>query len=240
MALTTNSDFASELVLNRIMNGQLKSDTGKTITAGGRATAAKFDATAHANAVVATNVSKGVTLAQGAVDAMTELAAKVKKLQELAGTASDDDEAQAYATSIKNDINNILNTTVDGIAVLGGSEKTVDLGLGSGSLTLKYELKPTSTTDSSNAFKALYNALANFTVANATPGATDTEGNSLDLCSPALEYLYQQIALAGSQVETLSNRYEMVNDLNTTYKTATDMQAVTGGGSASSLLSQII
>lgn len=235
MALTTNTDFASELVLNRIMNGQLKSDTGKTVTAGGRATAAKFDATAHANAVVATNVSKGMTLAQGAVDAMTELAAKVKKLQELAGTASDDDEAKAYATDIKDHIDKILATKVDGVTVLGNATANpndlgvVNLGLGSGTLTLYHDINANDT-----AFNKLYVALDTFKVANATPNDTN------DKCTAALEYLYQQIALAGSQAETLNNRYEMVNDLNTTYKTASDMQAVTGGGSASSLLSQII
>lgn len=231
MALTTNTDFASELVLNRIMNGQLKSDTGKTVTAGGRATAAKFDAAAHANAVVATNVSKGLTFAQGAVGAMSELAAKVKKLQELAGSASSPSDAAAYALALKDDIDIILQTKEDGKDVLGETGISVDLGLGTGTgtegkkMALVYNIDADGT-----AFNDLHKELdADFTAEQANT-----------LCSAALEYLYQQIALAGSQVETLNNRYEMVNDLNTTYKTATDMQAVTGGGSASSLLSQII
>lgn len=230
MALTTNSDFASELVLNRIMNGQLKSDTGKTVTAGGRATASRLNATAHANAVAASNVAAGLTLATGAQNALTELVKKVETLRKDAAAAKDDDEAKAIAATIRNDIDAILQTQIDATFVLGGKDGdkdlgTVSLGLDSGNATVGVKVNEGTTK-----FKVLYGKLGSFTIEDAT---SETMTN-------AINELYQDIALAGSQYETLNDRYEMINDLNTTYKTASDNQAITEGGSASSLLSQII
>lgn len=233
MATTINNDFASELVLNRIMNGQIKSDTGKTVTAAGRVMASRLDATAFANSVAAANVSNGLTIAQSAQNAMTELAAKVKKLQELGATAKTDDEVQAYATGMKAEIDALLDTQADGAAVIGGKAgdqdlQTVDLGLGSGPINVGVQVNKGGTNGTK--FNALYAVL--------TTGATQADIDGL--CSAAIDELYAAIATVGSQYDTMNNRYQMLNDLNETYHAASDMQAVTAGGSASSLLSRIL
>lgn len=230
MATTINNDFASELVLNRIMNGQIKSDTGKTVTAAGRVMASRLDATAFANSVAAANVSNGLTIAQSAQNAMTELAAKVKKLQELGATAKTDGEVQAYATGMQAEIDALLDTQADGAAVIGGKAgdqdlQTVDLGLGSGTIGVGVQVNKSGTK-----FNALYTKLST--------GAT--QANIDGLCSAAIDELYAAIATVGSQYDTMNNRYQMLNDLNETYHAASDMQAVTAGGSASSLLSRIL
>ncbi|MBE6440883.1 MAG: hypothetical protein E7022_00920 [Desulfovibrio desulfuricans] len=236
MATTINNDFASELVLNRIMNGQIKSDTGKTVTAAGRVMASRLDATAFANSVTAANVSSGLTFAQGAQDALTELVSKVKKLQELASGAVSDEEARAYSTSLKTDIDAILNTKIDGKSVLGtaaggGTLPSVNLGLGSSSLNVGIDVNASGTK-----FNALYALLGQtgFTRAVATPG------DAADAITDAINELNAAIATVGSQYDTMNNRYQMLNDLNETYHAASDMQAVTAGGSASSLLSRIL
>lgn len=230
MATTINNDFASELVLNRIMNGQIKSDTGKTVTAAGRVMASRLDATAFANSVAAANVSNGLTIAQSAQNAMTELAAKVKKLQELGATAKTNDEVQAYAAGMKTEIEALLDTQADGAEVIGGKAgdkalQTVDLGLGSGPVNVGVQVNKSGTK-----FNDLYAVLST--------GAT--QANIDGLCSDAIDELYAAIATVGSQYDTMNNRYQMLNDLNETYHAASDMQAVTAGGSASSLLSRIL
>ena len=130
--LSVNTDFSSELLLNRIMNGQMKTDTGKTVTAGTRSTAAKLDATALSLGVSAAAVGSAKTIAQGTQSALTEVVAQLKSLRDqlASPTADKSTIAGTYAANLTA----LLGTTVDDTVVLGATGKNVKLGTSNGEI----------------------------------------------------------------------------------------------------------
>ena len=61
-----------------------------------------------------------------------------------------------------------------------------------------------------------------------------------NLADEAISTLLSKVSQAGSQLSTLQNRYDMLNDLVQTYQTSSNEQAFTKGGSSSSLLNQLL
>ena len=217
--LSVNTDFSSELLLNRIMNGQMKTDTGKTVTAGTRSTAATLDATALSLGVTAAAVGSAKTIAQGTQSALTEVVSQLKSLRD--ALTSPGADAATLGGAYKTSLDKLLATTVDGNAVLGATGQDVKLGSGTAEKISIGGVNLANKTD----FKALY------TVLETAP--TDT------LVDKAITEVNTLIGLEGAKYSLLSNRVDMLNDLTTTYQTASDDQAVSTGGSASSLLNAL-
>ena len=128
--------------------------------------------------------------------------------------------AQSLAATVKQDIDALLQTEVQGVQVLGNAGRTVQLGLGaSDAMTVGQA----DINRSGSKFSALYNAL--------TSGLTQTSARSL--CEDALNELTAAIGVQGSHYRILSNRYDMLNDLSGTCHTASDSQSVTTAASSS-------
>ena len=55
-----------------------------------------------------------------------------------------------------------------------------------------------------------------------------------------IAHLYATVATEGAKASLLANRYDTLNDLAANYKVASDNQAVTEGGSPTSLLNHLL
>ncbi len=222
--LTENTDFAAELLLNKIMNGQYRTTNGNTITMGGRINAAHLDVASRANNAAAGNVAKGVTIVDGTQDALTEILALAKNAYEAATTTTDSVALKKLGTEYSNQLARLIATTLDGVAVLGGT--TIDLGAGSGSLSVGVDI----TADAG--YQALVSAISSMAAGDTTAAYSIMEN--------AIKGVLGLISVAGAQANLLNNRYDMLNDLASSYHTASDHQVVTQGGNATSLLNALL
>ncbi|MBQ7585948.1 MAG: hypothetical protein IJU40_06860 [Desulfovibrionaceae bacterium] len=220
-----NTDFAAELLINRVMNGQLETINGKTINAASRLMATRHDATAFSCDVLAENVAWGKTIVQGTQNALTELVDQVKKIRE---TFSVDDASvrnSDIASSYVDQLNAILQTEVNGLKVLNGSGTGLDLNIGINSQD--FINIGNANVLSGSAFSTLY---TNLSITSGSDYSTIS-----DYCDKAIEELYGAIANQGVKYKILDNRYVMLNDLASSYHDASDDQAVNMGGSMSVL-----
>ena len=222
--LTENTDFAAELLLNKIMNGQYRTTNGNTITMGGRINAAHLDVASRANNAAAGNVAKGVTIVDGTQDALTEVLALAKNAYEAATTTKDSAALAALGTEFSSQLNSLISTTLDGVAVLG-TTTGIDLGAGSGTLSAGVDL----TADAG--YQALSSAIGSMAAGNTSAAYSTME--------KAINGILGLISVAGAQANLLNNRYDMLNDLASSYHTASDHQVVTQGGNATSLLNAL-
>ena len=222
--LTQDPDFASELLLNRIMNGQLTPESAKTVTAANRALATNCDATGASYGVIAANTAAGMTIVQGTQDALTELVSQVKTLGEICSGCTSNSEAQRAALRVKENIDQILAASVNGVNVLGNTGTNVTIGE-SETLTVG----KANVNNAGSAFDALYSNLSSL-----------TPGNAKSLCDAAVEELYGAIAVQGAQYNILSNRYDMLNDLVGTYHLASDEAAKQASASSDTLLHVVL
>lgn len=228
-SLSYDSDFASELVLNRIMNGQLEPASKKTVTAANRALASDFDATGYSYGVIAENIAVGKTVVEGSQNALTEVMDQVKRLGEICSALDDPGEAQRSAREVWQNIAAIMKTEV-GLPNLQGSRVHVFHDASSGPLNVTIgegsnDVLPVGDIDldALAGFNALHTAVNNGTISSA---------NAMSLCEDAVEDLLGAIANQGAKSQILSNRYDMLNDLISTYHEASDDSSKVIGPSA--------
>ncbi len=230
--LSQDSDFASELLLNRVMNGQAEPSSGMTVTAANRALASKFDATSYNYNVLAENVAEGMTIVDTTQDALTELLSHVKRFGELLETADNSTMASELAQSLKKNFDLILDTESHGVKVLQNGGKNITLGEDFSS-SGGNDVLPVGNVDilnSSGAFGTLYDAISSGSV---------TSDNAMELAKNATEQIVGAIAHEGARHMILSNRYSMLNDLASTYHKASDDEAKQNVASDNTLLNVI-
>lgn len=218
--LVQNTDFSAELLLNKVMNKQLKTQNGNTITLTGRMNASKLDAQAQSYGVLAENVAKGATIATATQNALTEMLSLAKKAQE-ANVMTDTDQMKKLGKELQNQYSALISTQVEGVSVLQGST-AFDLGLGSGNLTLGLG-------NNSSFLSSLNTALGSI-----------SGGSSASNLDTIVNDLYGLLSVEGTKADLVNNRYDAINDLVSSYKTASDNQVVTEGGSATSLLNSLL
>lgn len=235
--LVENRDFSSQLLLNKIANGQLRSESGKTITMAGIANAARLDANAKALGSVAANVATGVVLAEGAQGLMTEIRAQVQKLGELAqsGATSGVSNVSNYVNMtlqpVVNSINTLLQSQVDGVQVLGagaGTTRNIVVDTNGNSVTV-------GGLDLNTSGTKLNTALTSLSSITDSSGLTTLASTAAD----AVDELSGRIQTQGAQTSFLKNRADSLNDMIASHTKASLRQVVTAGGSASSLLHQL-
>lgn len=221
--LVKNTDFSAELLLNKVMNKQYKTQSGNTLTLAGRLNASQLDSAAQRFGVQAENVAKAATFADGVQDNMTELLDLTKQVQSALNSTTDTASLQRLGNSFSSQFDGIVAASIDGAQLLGGT-KAADLGLSSGTLTL-------GQSDISKAYSSLTSAIASMANGSAyDPSNLDT----------TIAQLNAGIAAEGSKASLLHNRYAALNDLASSYLNASNDQAVTEGGSASSLLNSLL
>ncbi|MCR5813545.1 MAG: hypothetical protein K6G15_03490 [Desulfovibrio sp.] len=218
--LVENTDFAAELLLNKVMNGQYRAESGKTLTMAGRINASHLDARARSYNVSAENIEKGSVIADATQDVLAEMIALAKKVQEANLSTTDATSLTKLGTEFSNQFSTLYNTVVEGISVLQRTQG-VDLGLG-GQISVGVSGDADLT--------ALSTAVADLA------GGSTTAQNLDDI----IAHLYATVAAEGSKASLLGNRYDTLNDLAANYKTASDNQAVTEGGSPTSLLNHLL
>ena len=218
--LTKNTDFAAELILNKVMNGQYKASNGNTLTLGGRINAAHLDAQAHTLDVTAENVVKARTIADATVNGLTEMISLAKKAQESNNGSIASTDLAKIGTELQKQFGEIYKATVEGVSVLSGST-TVGLGLGNGALTLG--------ASGDAGIAALSSALSSLAA-----------GSTASNLETTIDALAASLGVHGSRASVIQNRYDMLNDLAVSYKEASDDQAVAGGGSPTSLLNALL
>jgi hypothetical protein len=221
--LVKNTDFSAELLLNKVMNKQYKTQSGNTLTLAGRLNASQLDSGAQRFGVQAENVAKAATFADGVQDNMTELLDLTKQVQSALNSTTDSNALKRLGTSFESQLTGITSAKIDDIALLGGT-KSADLGLGSGTFAL-------GQADISAAYTGLTAAIDSMkTNGTYAPSALDT----------TIAQLNAGIAAEGSKATLLHNRYDALNDLASSYLNASNDQAVTEGGSATSLLNSLL
>ncbi|MCR4666351.1 MAG: hypothetical protein K5657_03555 [Desulfovibrio sp.] len=223
-SLVKNTDFAAELLLNKVMNGQYRTENGKTLTMAGRINASKLDSTANTFNVQAENVAKGSTIADATQDALTEVLNLAKSLQNSAASITDSEALKTMAAAYKSELAKLTATEVDGFAVLGGTTG-VDMGLESGELDVGVDVTGLG------GYSDLSGAISNM------ESGTAVTASSLDAI---VSNLYAAVAAAGTKASVLGNRYDTLNDMASSYKNASDSQVVTAGGSPTSLLNSLL
>ncbi|MBQ7606467.1 MAG: hypothetical protein IJU76_00545 [Desulfovibrionaceae bacterium] len=218
--LTQDSDFASELLLNRVMNGQAEAQSGMTVTAANRALASKFDAAGYSYNVLAENVAEGMTIVDTTQNALTELLSQVKRFGELVSSAEDSSMATELAKSMQKNFDAILDTESHGVRVLQNAGKEITMGenfvLGSNGVRDVLPVGNVDIANSSGAFGTLYDAITSSSV---------TADNAMDYANDAVDQILGAIAKEGARHQILSNRYTMLNDLASTYHKASDDEA---------------
>ncbi|MBQ7738905.1 MAG: hypothetical protein IJT59_04565 [Desulfovibrionaceae bacterium] len=229
-AVERNTDFAAELLLNRVMNGQLETSKGKTINGATRHMATCHDATAYTYGVLAENVAYGKTIVEGTQNALTELVDQVKKIRNIYSTDDSSVFDPSVTSALKSNIDSLLATEIEGVTVLGNSGRNLTLGIeGNEQITIGKANVNNSTAHA--AFHNFYDELSR--LSNGTSTSTSTQIR--DLCDKAMTDLYGEIATQGQQWNILDNRYTMFNEMVSSYHQFSDEQAVNMGGSMSVL-----
>ncbi len=219
---STTSSMASELLLNKIMNGQLETDSGKTVTAGTRSSAAALSNEALTPALESAEVKKGEAYATEFQSHVTEAVNYLTNLQAAVSGAANDTAAAALLTGAKTFLATIQGTTINGVTPLAAASPTaLTASLGNGqTLTIG----GTAATD-----------LATFTSSAATTKAT-----ILTAIQTAITELNESVATTGLQVQTLRGRSALYDDIAATYSDAASQQYITDVSDSTDLLENVL
>lgn len=237
--LVQSTDFSSDLLLNKVMNGQYRANSGKTITLAGRINAVTLDGQATQYNVQAENARLGAIDADAVANSLTEIADIAKRAIQINKTMSGDDLAAA-ATGLKDELDAILKTeNSNGDLLFGTDTVKHDLGQGSGEITISVD--PTK-----GGIKALSDALTS--MSTATPDDPSTTADESVPPTPAADGVLEgafgnilaETTNAASKAALFQNRYSSLNDLTTSYASASNDQVVNAGGNSTSLLNNLL
>lgn len=231
----SGSGLSAELLLNKIMNGQVRTESGNTVTIGSRARASELNREALDPSISSANVKAYVGYATAIQSNLSELKGYLENYgKALAGatltsSVSLSKNATAHITAVG-------TTNIDGTPVFGGATAatngiTVDIGLG-GSLVLGNYAIATDLTDLQAAITALEAGVA----ADYETLADDVQ-TELDA---ALEIVNSHVGVAGMHATTLQNRSDVLDDMAIAYSDAASQQFVVGTGGAGDLLGNVL
>ncbi|MDR1777634.1 MAG: hypothetical protein LBR31_07395 [Desulfovibrio sp.] len=231
--IAASSDLAAELVLNKIMNNQLATSTGKTVTAAGRTMAAKLSSEGYAAGAAAGAVSSGLGYVQAAQSQVTEMVAKLQELQKTfaaATSAADVVAAQTQADTAFNYITSqLLTAKIGGTSgqslFPGSSGLTINAGMGAQIKILGSDPAATMTTLTGTV--------------TGLSAATDAQ-TALDALNTAIGELEGYISDYGISYKQLSDRAAVLNDLAAGFDEAAAGQSINATQGASALLSAML
>lgn len=233
---TATSSLASELLLNKIMNGQVQTSTGKSVTAAGRAVSNRLSSTAYELRTAEKNMSYG----EGYVSA-----------------------AQGEVTSAKDQLNSLKKSLLDvmgNMAANGTDFKTVGKAVSEGAIQASKAIAgakyngTTLFTGTAMTFKAgnglnisvLGDALSNNTIfknaISAAKGVTDsaTATTASNAINTAIAELEKFEAKYGESIKALQNRQLLLADQGASLDSTAAAQSVASMSGASNLLSGML
>lgn len=220
-----NTDFSADLLLNKIMTGQYRTQNNNSITIAGRMNAAHLDSTATKLNIEAETARKGMVLADSAANGLSEILERVRDFAEINTTLTGSD-LQSAASEVQSQLTTLIGTQVNGTSVLGGETNVL---LGQGDTTgVKVGLDLANET----AYKAFTEALTDL-VDNGT-AIDDT------VIKSAINELMVNITNEAGKSNVLENRYNSLNDLANSYHDASDDQVVTAGGNSTLLINKLL
>ncbi len=216
---TGSSTMATELLLNKIMNGQVDTGTGKTVTAGSRAAAAELSRDAMTPALESANVKKSEAYAVEYQNDVTEIVNYLNNLnQALAG--ADDTMGAQLSLEAKAFLGTYATKTIGGGTPFTDDTAALDIGNGQ---TL---------------------VIGNNTTANDALTAFDTEVTTTAALQAyvdtALSAFNSELARTGLQVETIRGRSALLDDVAATYSDAAANQYVVDTSGVNDLLNNIL
>ena len=229
------NNLAAELLLNKIMNGQLDPGTGKTVTSGTRSMSSELRRDAVGPSVASAAVKKSVSTAQEIQTRLTEASDYFQSLDKsLAGSTPASakrliSDAEAYMTSLS-------ALTVDGSAVFGTGTIVASLGTPGESLTLGNTglaaAMATATTELGD-LKALTGTETDAVIQTAVDKARAGLAPLIDLANA-------QIGVGAMQIGTLEGRSSVLDTIAGDFAEAANNQFVTNTGSATNLLNNVV
>jgi hypothetical protein len=231
------NDLAAELLLNKIMNGQVKTESGKTVTAGSRAKASELNRQAVAPSIASANVKAGIA---SAVQIQTHLTEGKAYLENLDKALADTTQVSAkkLATDAKKYMGNFLNLEVDGIKVFEDTANTIDVSLGFGDTLTLGDIDFDSV--HAAALVTSLDALIATTPATTEADLATAVKNVRDDLEAAIATANSNLGLTGMQVQTLEGRSAVLDDLSATFTDAASQQFVVGTGGAEDLLGNVL
>lgn len=237
MAGTVNgatSSLASELLLNKIMNGQVKTSTGKTVSAAGRAISSRLGGDAYSARAAESNMAYGEGLASSAQNEVSSIKDQLLKtkqnllgvLANTAATSADFATAGAAAQGVyKNLSATVAGAKYNGQRLLGNTAISLNAGNG-----MKIDVLPVRGASLVTPLKAAFSGVNNATAANAALTAINT----------AIDGLIKQEAVLSDSVKALQNRQLLLADQGANLDNAAASQSLADMGGASNLLSSML
>lgn len=230
-------EIASELLLNKIMNGQVKTPTGKTITAAGRAMSSQLNAAGYQAGAAAGAVASGEGYVLAAQSQVTEMLSKLQEMRTVlggvVGTTGNYVAAGKQAQELLSYIGKISGTSakLNGKNLFSAAGMKLNAGMG-----VEMTVADIVVSLATGRLKSVG------TVGGTTAGVKDkaTADTKLAAIDAAINELNGYIAQYGSQYNMLRDRVEVLNSLDSGFKEAAAGQAINGTNGASSLLGSLL
>lgn len=236
---STTSSLASELLLNKIMNGQVQTSTGKSVTAAGRAVANRLSSTAYELRTAEKNMAYGeglVSAAQSEVSSLKDQLVNMKKnlldvANNQAATSTDFKNAGGAAVEAYTQYKGALDNAKYNDQVLFGNT-TQKLNAGNNMIlsVLGDDLKSKGCLTDTLKGKLGAKTVTNKTNAEAAVSAIDS----------AISVLEGYEAEYGEDIKALQNRQILLADEGASLDATAAAQSVASLSGASNLLASML
>ncbi len=231
-----SSSLASELLLNKIMNNQVETSTGRSITAAGRALSSKLSSEAYALRAAEKNMIYGEGLVSAA---QNELSGIRDQLNSLKSSLQDIDATNGLTKGLIAELAEEMNEGKAQIdKALKSKYNNVELLTGGGSAALNagngMSIKVLA--DNVNDGTALKEALGALT--SITNAAKVTE--AITKIDSAIEEILGQEAKYSADIKALQNRQILLADHGASLDSAASAQSLMANNGASNLLNAML
>ena len=235
------SSFASELLLNKLMNGQVQSSTGKTVTAAGRAISQAMSGKAYEVNVAEANMINGAGLVSAAQAEVTNVKDQLDKLKkDMIAMKNTDGVTSTQIKSLGAQAKNLMTTisdniakaTYNGVKLFDGSAASLNAGDGMKITVLSQKLDTTKTSYSIGKLATLVGA---GTLKNAA--SLDTALTAIDA---AIDEMIQYSSDYSYSLKEVQNRALILAEKGENLNAAASGQAISGVSGANGLLNSIL
>lgn len=224
------TNLSSELLLNKIMNGSVQTESGKTVTMGSRVASSKLNLSAVAPSISSANVKTGSAQATVMQGRLSEMKDYLENLQNEVKTATLE-TAKSLGADATTYVNKVATTKVDGVLVFGTGKITVDMGFEE-SLELGAE-------EAGKAMTALGTAIGAAAPDDETKLAK-WKTDQTKAIDTALKAIYDEMGASTSQIRVLDSRSAILDNIAETYVDAASNQGIVASGGANNLLNSVL